>query len=54
MESLQARVYEHQEKIGRERAKHQPDEGLINHWETEIRAFRKAMDLAKKRLGAKI
>jgi hypothetical protein len=28
-----------------------PDEGLIKHWEKEIRAFEKAIQQARKRLG---
>jgi hypothetical protein len=49
--SLNMRISEHQEKIRREYAKNLPDEGLIRHWETEIRAFEKGIQQALKRLG---
>jgi hypothetical protein len=39
IESLREQILEHQEKIGREREKSIPDEGVIRHWEGEIRAF---------------
>ncbi|MFK0731882.1 MAG: hypothetical protein HEQ35_07940 [Gloeotrichia echinulata IR180] len=45
------RIAEHQEKIILELEKDFPDEGLIKHWEKEIRAFEKAIDQALKRLG---
>jgi len=51
IESLEERIREHQEKIQREREKDKPDEGLIAHWEEEIRAFQEAIRRAKKRLG---
>jgi len=41
----------YQEKIQREREKDKPNEGLIAHWEEEIRAFQEAIRRAKKRLG---
>jgi hypothetical protein len=49
--SLTQRIAEHQEKIRLELEKDFPDEGLINHWEKEIRAFEKAIQQARKRLG---
>lgn len=49
--SLNMRISEHQEKIRLEYAKTLPDEGLIRHWETEIRAFEKGTQQALKRLG---
>ena len=51
--SLQARVDEHQEKIRLELNKDYPDQGLIRHWETEIKAFEKGIEQAIKRLGKK-
>lgn len=51
--SLEARVSEHQEKIGLELAKESPDQGLIKHWQKEIKAFEKGIQQAMKRLGQK-
>ena len=50
-ESLEARIREHQEKIKREKHKETPDEGLIGHWEREIKAFQDGIRRAQKRLG---
>lgn len=52
-DSLGERIAEHEAKIRREREKDRPDEGLIAHWEREIRAFREGMRKAQKRLGEK-
>ena len=49
--TLSQRIAEHQEKIRLELEKDLPDEGLISHWETEIRAFEKGIQQARKRLG---
>ncbi|MGK7889635.1 MAG: hypothetical protein AB4042_09900 [Leptolyngbyaceae cyanobacterium] len=49
--SLQNRIDEHQEKIRIESEREIPDEGLIHHWEMEIRAFEKGIEQARKRLG---
>ncbi|WP_293111971.1 hypothetical protein [Moorena sp. SIO4G3] len=49
--SLNQRIAEHQEKIKLEYEKDFPDQGLIRHWETEIRAFEKGIQQALKRLG---
>ncbi len=49
--SLEKRIKEHEEKVVTEKSRVEPDEGLISHWEREIRAFRKALDKARKRLG---
>jgi peptidoglycan hydrolase CwlO-like protein len=51
IEGLEKRIREHQEKIRREREKGNPDEGLIAHWEKEIRAFKEGIRRAKRRLG---
>lgn len=51
--SLEARIAEHQEKIRLELEKEFPDQGLINHWQKEIKAFEKGIEQALKRLGKK-
>ncbi|MEH2394382.1 MAG: hypothetical protein V7K21_22900 [Nostoc sp.] len=51
IESSTLRITEHQEKIKLESEKSFPDEGLIKHWEKEIRAFDKAIQQVRKRLG---
>ncbi|MGI2904248.1 hypothetical protein [Tolypothrix sp. VBCCA 56010] len=38
-------------KLDSKREKDFQDEGLIKHWEKEIRAFEKAIQQARKRLG---
>ncbi|MBT9149655.1 MAG: hypothetical protein AAGB97_09320 [Dehalococcoidia bacterium] len=50
IESLEVRIKEHEDKITREKGKSQPNEGKIHHWETEIEAFKKSGERAKKRL----
>ena len=50
---VEERIREHQEKIGREREKDKPDEGLITHWEREIKVFQEGIRRAKRRLGGK-
>lgn len=49
--SLSQRIAEHLEKIRIESEKDFPDQGLIRHWESEIRAFEKGIQQAQKRLG---
>lgn len=49
--SLESRIAEHQEKIRLELEKDFPDQGLINHWEKEIKAFEQGVKQALKRLG---
>lgn len=51
IERLEEIVHEHEEKIKVERGKDEPDEGLIAHWEKEIRGFQDGITKAKKRLG---
>lgn len=51
--SLEARIAEHEEKIRLELNKEFPDQGLINHWQKEIKAFEKGIQQALKRLGQK-
>jgi peptidoglycan hydrolase CwlO-like protein len=49
--SLTQRIEEHQEKIRLELEREHPDQGLIDHWQKEIRAFEKGIQQAQKRLG---
>lgn len=49
--SLSQRIAEHLEKIRLELEEDFPDQGLIRHWESEIRAFEKGIQQAQKRLG---
>jgi hypothetical protein len=51
LESLARRIEEHEAKIAAERSTPQPREGLIWHWQREIRGFRIAAERARKRLG---
>jgi hypothetical protein len=48
--TLEERIQEHGTKILVERARSQPNEGRIRHWETEIGAFRDGINRARKRL----
>jgi hypothetical protein len=48
--SLNQRIAEHRDKIRIECEKDFPDEGLIRHGESEIRAFEKGIEQARKRL----
>jgi len=50
IESLEARIREHREKIAGERQRETPDEGLIRHWEREIAAFQDGVRTARARL----
>lgn len=50
IESLEARIKEHEDKIKAEKSRSQPDEGLIAHWEREVRSFRNAILRARKKL----
>ena len=49
--SLNRRIAEHQEKTRLEYEKELPNQGLIRHWETEVRAFEKGIQQSLKRLG---
>ena len=42
----------HQGKINHELKASNPDEGLIKHWQSEIRGARKSIARYKRRLGA--
>jgi hypothetical protein len=44
-------IQAHRGKIASEQGKDHPDEGLIAHWEREIRAFENRIRQARKRLG---
>lgn len=50
IQSLEKRIIE-QNKIKLELLRENPDQGLINHWQVEIRAFEKGIQRALKRLG---
>ncbi|HKP85978.1 MAG TPA: hypothetical protein VJZ26_07780 [Blastocatellia bacterium] len=45
-------IKEHQDKIKSELAKPNPNEGLIDHWQSEIRGARKSVARYKRRLEA--
>jgi hypothetical protein len=45
-------IEEHERKINEERKKPRPNEGLIKHWQSEIRGAQKAIDRYKRRLKA--
>lgn len=49
--SLQRRVTEHENKIAQERARGQPKEGVVRHWEKELSAFRANIERALRRFG---
>ena len=51
VESLTRRIAEHQAKIAAERGRSRPREGLIWHWQKEIRGFRISAERGRKRLG---
>lgn len=51
IQSLQKRIAEHENKIQLELTKENPDRGLINHWQVEIKAFENGIKRALKRLG---
>ena len=51
--SLERRIVEHKEKIPAERARGNPDDKLIAHWEKEIEAFQNGIDRARERSGGK-
>jgi hypothetical protein len=51
IQSLEARIREHREKIAQEQQKEMPDEGLVHHWEREISAFQEGIRRAHRRMG---
>ncbi len=51
IQSLEKRIIEHRHKIESELMRENPDQGLINHWQVEIKAFEKGIQRAFKRLG---
>jgi len=51
IDSLASQVRDHREKIEAEKARLQPDEGLIAHWEREVRAFESAIKRILRRRG---
>ena len=50
IKSLKARIVEHQAKIEREQAKPFPNEGLIRHWQKEIRTWEETIARIERRL----
>ena len=48
IETLKLRIREHRKKIADEKSYPVPNEGLIKHWEREMRAFEK--DILKQQL----
>ena len=46
-------LQEHLEKIALERSKQQPDEGLITHWNKEVRAWQHEIQRLEQRLTRK-
>jgi hypothetical protein len=53
IQSLRERIFEHDAKIGNERMRDHPDEGLITHWEKEIEAFTARLRRLEERLAQK-
>lgn len=51
IDSFLKQIAKHQEKIKLELEKNFPDEGLIKHWEKEIRTFEENIQKKLKRLG---
>jgi hypothetical protein len=51
IQSLEKRIVEHQNKIQLKLLKENPDQGLIKHWQIEIKAFETGIQRALKRLG---
>lgn len=51
IQSLRQRIIEHLEKVERERAKPEPDQGLIVHWQSEIEAFTTRLRRLEDRLA---
>ena len=49
--SLLRRVAEHEAKVRMEESTDAPDQALIRHWKTEIFAFAKSIEKARRRLG---
>lgn len=48
--SLKLIIAEHEAKIQMERARESPDQGLIQHWEREMRAFAQRLERLERRL----
>jgi len=48
--SLLKRISDHELKINLEKLKESPDYGLLQHWQTEIDAFKANINKAKKRV----
>lgn len=48
---LRAQIDEHLRKIAAERAGNESDEGLILHWENELKAFTERLERLEARLA---
>lgn len=53
IQGLRLQITEHLKKIAEERAAPHPDEGLILHWENELKAFAERLDRLELRLARK-
>lgn len=53
IQGLRHQIAEHLAKIAEERAAPYPDEGLILHWENELRALAERLDRLESRLARK-
>lgn len=51
IQSLRQRIFEHLEKMERESAKVEPDQGLIDHWHSEVEAFTARLRRLESRLA---
>ncbi len=50
---LEKQIDQHERKIRAERQREQPDVGLINHWESEIRVWRNKVSRLQERMGGR-
>jgi predicted nucleic acid-binding Zn-ribbon protein len=50
LKSLEQNIRNHEDKIAKERQRSNPDQGLIRHWEVEIRAWHREIERLERRL----
>ncbi len=50
IDGLERRIRQHEQKVAEEMTRLNPDLGLIEHWEKEMRAWRGETERLKKRL----
>jgi hypothetical protein len=50
IEGLERQIAHHGEKIAEERQQHNPNEGLIRHWQNEVTAWKGRLTRLKRRL----